>query len=66
MLKKTGILLLVTLGLNAQDKGKFESYSNTFYGTIISESNKYEKEENEAYKSFKMSFDEKKITQILN
>ena len=65
MLKKTGILLLVTLGLNAQDKGKFESYSNTFYGTIISESNKYEKEEKEDPKSFKMNFDGKEIPQSL-
>ncbi len=65
MLKKTGILLLVSLGLNAQDKGKFESYSNTFYGTIISESNKYEKEEKEDPKSFKMNFDGKEIPQSL-
>ena len=59
MIKKIGILLLIATGANAQDKGKFESYSNPFYGTIISESNKYEKEEKETTKSFKMNFDGK-------
>ena len=66
MIKKIGILLLVTIGANAQDKGKFESYSNPFYGTIVSESNKYEKEEKEASKSFKMNFDGKQIPQSLD
>jgi len=61
MIKKIGILLLIVTGANAQDKGKFESYSNPFYGTIVSESNKYEKEEKEASKSFKMNFDGKQI-----
>ena len=45
MIKKIGILLLIATVANAQDKGKFESYSNPFYGTIVSESDKYEKEE---------------------
>ena len=66
MIKKIGILLLIAIGANAQDKGKFESYSNPFYGTIISESNKYEKEEKEASKSFKMNFDGKQIPKSLD
>ena len=65
MIKKIGILILITIGANAQDKGKFESYSNPFYGTIISESNKYENEEKEASKSFKMNFDGKQIPKSL-
>ena len=65
MIKKIGILLLIAIGANAQDKGKFESYSNPFYGTIISESNKYENEEKEASKSFKMNFDGKQIPKSL-
>ena len=56
MIKKIGILLLATIGVNAQDKGGFESYSNPFYGTIVSESNKYEEKEKESSKSFKMNF----------
>jgi len=66
MIKKIGILLLTTIGANAQDKGQFESYSNPFYGTIVSESNKYDKEEKEEYKSFKMNFDGKQIPQSLD
>ena len=66
MIKRIGILLLATIGANAQDKGKFESYSNPFYGTIISESNKYDKGEKEEYKSFKMNFDSKQIPQRLD
>ena len=66
MIKKIGILLLIAIGANAQDKGKFESYSNPFYGTIISESNKYENEEKEASKSFKMNFDGKQIPKSLD
>ena len=66
MIKKIGILLLIAIGANAQDKGKFESYSNPFYGTIVSESNKYEKEEKESSRSFKMNFDGKQIPQSLD
>ena len=47
MIKKIGILILAALAASAQDKGGFEIYSNPFYGTIVSESNKYENEENE-------------------
>ena len=65
MIKKIGILLLTTIGLNAQDKGNFKSYSNTFYETILSESDKYENEKKEDYKSFKMNFNEKQIPQSL-
>jgi bleomycin hydrolase len=66
MIKEIGILLLIAIGANAQDKGKFESYSNPFYGTIISESNKYENEEKETSKSFKMNFDGKQIPKSLD
>jgi bleomycin hydrolase len=66
MIKEIGILLLIAIGANAQDKGKFESYSNPFYGTIISESNKYENEEKEASKSFNMNFDGKQIPKSLD
>ena len=65
MIKKIGILLLASLGANAQDKGQFESYTNPFYGTIVSESNKYDKGEKEEHKSFKMNFDGKQIPQSL-
>ncbi|MGY8951494.1 MAG: hypothetical protein ACKVJW_06895 [Flavobacteriales bacterium] len=65
MIKKLGILLLVATGVNAQDKGQFDSYSNPFYGTIVKESNQYDKGEKEEYKSFKMNFDGKQIPQSL-
>ena len=61
MLKKITILLFITSTLTAQDKGQFESYSNTFYGKILKESNNYNKTEKEAHKSFKMKFDGKQI-----
>ena len=41
MLNKIGIFLLITSTAIAQDKGQFESYSNTFYGKILKESNSY-------------------------
>ena len=66
MIKKIGILILSTIGANAQDKGQFESYSNHFYRTILSESEKYESEEKLASKSFKMNFDGKQIPQSLD
>ena len=66
MIKKIGILLLATIGVNAQDKGGFESYSNPFYGTIVSESNTYEEKEKESSKSFKMNFNGKKIPESLS
>jgi bleomycin hydrolase len=67
MIKKIGLLLLVSISVNAQDKGGFESNSNLFYGTILSESSNYEKEgeEEDASKSFKMNFDGKKIPESL-
>ena len=47
MIKKIGILLLISSSEIAQDKGKFESYSNNFYGKIVEESKKVvEKEQN--------------------
>jgi len=45
MRKIIGVLLLISTTLFAQDKGQFESYSNTFYGTIVSESRTYDKGE---------------------
>ena len=66
MIKKIGILLLATIGANAQDKGQFESYSNNFYGKIVDESKEYDKGEKEEYKSFKMNFDGKQIPQSLD
>ena len=45
MIKKIVVLLLIVTGVNAQDKGKFESYSNPFYNTIVSESDKYDQDE---------------------
>ena len=65
MIKKLTILLLITSTVTAQDKGKFESYSNPFYGKIVSESEKYDKADKEEYKSFKMNFDGKQIPQSL-
>jgi bleomycin hydrolase len=66
MIKKIGILLLISSALIAQDKGKFESYSNNFYVKIVEESKKYDKGEKEEYKSFKMNFDGKKIPKSLD
>ena len=66
MIKKTGILLLISSSVIAQDKGKFESYSNNFYGKIVEESKEYDKGEKEEYKTFKMNFDGKQIPQSLD
>ncbi len=66
MIKKITILLLISSTVSAQDKGQFESYSNTFYGEILKESNIYNKTEKDAYKSFKMNFDGKQIPQSLD
>ena len=48
MIKKIGILLLISSSVIAQDKGKFESYSNNFYGKIVDESKDYDKGEKES------------------
>ena len=61
MIKKIGVLLLISTTVIAQDKGEFESYSNPFYKTIVTESNDYDQKEKEEYKSFKMNFDGKEI-----
>ena len=53
MIKKLGIQLLIATGANAQDKGQFESYSNPFYRTIVSESKTYNKGEKEKYRPTK-------------
>ena len=66
MIKKIGILLLISSSVIAQDKGKFESYSNNFYSKIVEESKEYDKGEKEEYKSFKMNFDGKQIPQSLD
>jgi len=66
MIKKIGVLLLISTTVIAQDKGQFESYSNPFYKTIVTESNDYNQKEKEEYKSFKMNFDGKQIPQSLD
>ena len=65
MIQKTGILLLISTVAFSQDKGQFETYSNPFYETIVTESNQYDKVEKQEHKSFKMNFDGKKIPQSL-
>ena len=65
MIKKIGVFLLISTVALSQDKGQFESYSNPFYKTIVTESNQYDKGEKEEYKSFKMNFDGKQIPQSL-
>jgi hypothetical protein len=66
MRKIISVLLLANTIVTAQDKGEFKSYSNPFYGTIVSESKTYDKGEKEEYKSFKMNFDGKQIPQSLD
>ena len=66
MKKKIGILLLISTTVISQDKGQFESYSNPFYKTILTETNDYDKKEREEYKSFKMNFDGKQIPKSLD
>jgi bleomycin hydrolase len=66
MIRKIGALLLIVTGVNAQDKGQFESYSNPFYSIIVSESNEYDKDSKEQYQSFKMSYDGKDIPRSLD
>ena len=61
MKKITGFLFLIASTAIAQDKGRFESYTNSFYGKILSESNIYHKEKKKENKSFKMNFDGKAI-----
>ena len=51
MIKKIGVLLLVSTVSFSQDKGQFESYSNPFYKTIVTESNQYDKLEKETYEA---------------
>jgi bleomycin hydrolase len=65
MRKIIGVLLLISTTLIAQDKGQFESYSNNFYGKIVSESKRYDQKEKEGYKAFKMDFEGKKIPKSL-
>ena len=66
MIKRLCLLILIATGANAQDKGGFESYSNNFYGIIMSESNTYKKKKQEEHKAFKMNFDGKEIPQSLD
>ena len=66
MKKITGILLFISSTAIAQDKGKFESYSNSFYGKIVSESKTYNKGKKEEKKYFKMDFDGKEIPKSLD
>jgi hypothetical protein len=64
MRKIIGVLLLISTTLIAQDKGQFESYSNNFYGKIVSESKRYDQKEKEGYKAFKMDFEGKKFQKV--
>ena len=64
MKKKISVLLLISSTSFSQDKGQFESNSNTFYRTIVTESNNYDKEEKKENKSFKMNFDGNKFHKV--
>ena len=66
MIKKIGVLSLVSTLSFSQDTGTFENYSNPFYEKIIDQSNNYDVKEKEVNKVFKMSFDGKKIPQSLD
>lgn len=66
MKKKISVLLLISSTSFSQDKGQFESNSNTFYRTIVTESHNYDKGEKKENKSFKMNFDGKQIPQSLD
>ena len=52
--------------LLAQDKGKFENYSNLFYKKILNDSKAYEQNDLEKKKSFKMDFEGKKIPKSID
>ena len=65
MIKKIGVLLLISSISFSQDTGKFENYSNPFYTKIMEQSNSYYNKEKEEDKIFKMNFDGKKIPQSL-
>ena len=58
-------LLLISNTVIAQDKGKFEDYSNLFYEKILKESQEYNNQKNDQSKSFKMIIDNKAIPQSL-
>ena len=60
------ILLFVGLTTHAQDKGKFESYSNPFYDNIVNKSKSYKEQESEEKKSFKMIINENEIPKSLS
>ena len=55
MIKKIGVLLLISTTVISQDKGQFENYSNPFYKTIVTESNDYDKKEKEEMSAFERS-----------
>lgn len=65
MIKKIGVLLLISTISFSQDTGKFENYSNPFYTKIMEQSNSYYNQVKEEGKTFKMNFDRKKIPQSL-
>ena len=65
MIKKIGVLLLISSISFSQDTGKFVNYSNPFYTKIMEQSNSYFNKEKEEDKIFKMNFDGKKIPQSL-
>ena len=61
MKKIVTFLLLSTSTTMAQDKGVFESHSNSFYRKIVRESKIYDQIDNASDKSFKMRLDDKEI-----
>tara|TARA_B100000214_G_scaffold22343_1_gene14855 strand:- start:1192 stop:2400 length:1209 start_codon:yes stop_codon:yes gene_type:complete len=58
-------LLLISNTVIAQDKGKFEDYTNLFYEKILKESQEFNNQKNDQSKSFKMIIDNKAIPQSL-
>ena len=65
MIKKIGILLLISSISFSQDTGKFENYSNPFYTKIMEQSNSYYDQVKERRrKVFKMNFDGKKSLKV--
>lgn len=65
-MKRLGVLMLVALGAQAQDKGTFVDYSNPFYGKIMQASKAYDAGAENAHKAFKMDMSELDIPKSLD
>ena len=65
-MKKIAVLMFVVLGAQAQDKGSFVDFSNPFYGTIMQESDTYDKGIKESHQAFKMDVSGLDIPQSLD